>query len=161
MPTCSVSNVKLPSSALTMLRSSWPTQRRPSPSCTAERLSSKHFAVKPLPLLLTSNAHYPPAKPRSGDYNVRMRTFGTGLLCLCLSLLLGCAAAPPSPAPTLIVNTCPTPSPCTLPAAAPMTNGDLNLEVERTEAAWAQCAAKVDAVIACHAQAHPIPELPP
>lgn len=41
-----------------------------------------------------------------------------------------------------------------------MTNGDLNLEVERTEAAWAQCAAKVDAIIACHGQAHLPSELP-
>ncbi|WP_407657374.1 Rz1-like lysis system protein LysC [Kushneria phosphatilytica] len=56
----------------------------------------------------------------------------------------------PSPAPTLIVNRCATPSPCTLPASHPTTNGELHLQLERTEAAWARCAAEVDAIIACH-----------
>ncbi|WP_370625299.1 Rz1-like lysis system protein LysC [Chromohalobacter israelensis] len=65
-------------------------------------------------------------------------------------LLAGCATAPPSPAPMLTVKRCPTPSPCTLPASHPTTNGELNLQLERTEAAWAQCAAQVDAIIQCH-----------
>ncbi|MFC7414770.1 Rz1-like lysis system protein LysC [Larsenimonas suaedae] len=65
-------------------------------------------------------------------------------------LLSGCAATTPSPVPTLIVNRCATPNPCTLPASHPTTNGELHLQLERTEAAWAQCAAEVDAVIACH-----------
>ncbi|WP_413614109.1 Rz1-like lysis system protein LysC [Halomonas sp. FeN2] len=68
-------------------------------------------------------------------------------------LLAGCAAAPPSPAPMLITNQCATPSPCTLPASNPLTNGELDLQLERTEAAWAQCAAEVDAIIACHENA--------
>ncbi|WP_458692919.1 Rz1-like lysis system protein LysC [Modicisalibacter radicis] len=61
-----------------------------------------------------------------------------------------CGSAPPSPAPTLIVNHCATPSPCTLPASSPTTNGELHLQLERTEAAWAYCAAEVDAIITCH-----------
>ncbi|WP_217639876.1 Rz1-like lysis system protein LysC [Halomonas subterranea] len=65
-------------------------------------------------------------------------------------LLAGCAAAPPSPAPRLTINQCATPSPCSLPASQPTTNGELNLQLERTEAAWAQCAAEVDAIINCH-----------
>ncbi|WP_442905396.1 Rz1-like lysis system protein LysC [Halomonas sp. 23_GOM-1509m] len=65
-------------------------------------------------------------------------------------LLVGCANAPPSPAPMLITNQCATPSPCTLLASNPLTNGELDLQLERTEAAWAQCAAEVDAIIACH-----------
>ncbi|WP_422671005.1 Rz1-like lysis system protein LysC [Billgrantia pellis] len=69
-------------------------------------------------------------------------------------LLSGCASAPPSPAPTLIVNRCATPTPCTLPASSPTTNGELNLQLERTEAAWAQCAAEVDAIILCHETSH-------
>ncbi|WP_425348196.1 Rz1-like lysis system protein LysC [Vreelandella olivaria] len=68
-------------------------------------------------------------------------------------MLAGCASAPPSPAPLLTINQCATPSPCTLPASQPTTNGEMHLQLERTEAAWAQCAAEVDAVIACHATA--------
>ncbi|WP_425531563.1 Rz1-like lysis system protein LysC [Chromohalobacter nigrandesensis] len=64
--------------------------------------------------------------------------------------LAGCASAPPSPAPPLIINQCSTPSPCTLPASHPTTNGELHLQLEHTEAAWAQCAAEVDAIIQCH-----------
>ncbi|WP_267902466.1 Rz1-like lysis system protein LysC [Kushneria phosphatilytica] len=64
--------------------------------------------------------------------------------------LSGCATAPPSPAPPIIVKRCATPSPCTLPASHPMTNGELHLQLEKTEAAWASCAAEVDAIIACH-----------
>ncbi|WP_121170904.1 Rz1-like lysis system protein LysC [Kushneria sinocarnis] len=56
----------------------------------------------------------------------------------------------PSPAPTLTVNRCATPDPCTLPASHPTTNGELHLQLERTEAAWARCAAEVEAIIACH-----------
>ncbi|WP_425453270.1 Rz1-like lysis system protein LysC [Kushneria indalinina] len=65
-------------------------------------------------------------------------------------MLSGCASAPPSPAPTLIVNQCATPAPCTLPASHPATNGELHLQLEQTENAWAMCAAEVDAVIQCH-----------
>ncbi|MFC0381395.1 Rz1-like lysis system protein LysC [Chromohalobacter israelensis] len=67
-----------------------------------------------------------------------------------MTLLSACASAPPSPAPPIIVKRCATPSPCSLPASAPMTNGALLEQLERTEAAWAQCAAEVDAIIQCH-----------
>ena len=74
-------------------------------------------------------------------------------LSLLVLLLAGCAAALPSPAPMLIINQCATPSPCTLPASYPQTNGELHLQLERTETACAQCAAEVDAIINCHASA--------
>ncbi|WP_420706095.1 Rz1-like lysis system protein LysC [Halomonas sp. G11] len=68
-------------------------------------------------------------------------------------LLSACASAPPSPAPVLTINQCAIPSPCSLPASNPQTNGELHLQLERTETAWAQCAAEVDAIIACHEDA--------
>uniref|UniRef100_UPI0038F668E0 Rz1-like lysis system protein LysC n=1 Tax=Pseudomonas sp. S07E 245 TaxID=2866278 RepID=UPI0038F668E0 len=61
-------------------------------------------------------------------------------------MLAGCASAPPSPAPTLIVNGCPVVVPCTLQATAPTLNGELLTDQERTELAWAECAAQVDRV---------------
>ena len=81
------------------------------------------------------------------------RLFSRGLILLSLIAFAGCASAPPSPAPTLIVNGCATPSRCTLPASNPSTDGELNLALEQTEMAWASCAAKVDAIISCHAEA--------
>jgi hypothetical protein len=36
--------------------------------------------------------------------------------------------------------------PCHLPASAPASNGALLTDLERTEAAWADCAAQVDMV---------------
>lgn len=44
-------------------------------------------------------------------------------------------------------------SPCTLPAAAARTNGDLNIALERAEAAWGECAAVVDLIVECQAKA--------
>ncbi|WP_394810200.1 Rz1-like lysis system protein LysC [Phytohalomonas tamaricis] len=67
--------------------------------------------------------------------------------------LSACTSTPPTPAPTLIINQCATPSPCTLPASNPNNNGDLNLQLEQSEVAWAQCAVKVDTIINCHANA--------
>ncbi|WP_218187352.1 MULTISPECIES: Rz1-like lysis system protein LysC [unclassified Pseudomonas] len=72
--------------------------------------------------------------------------FANGLTSLCLTLLAGCASAPPSPAPTLIVSGCPVVVPCQLPATAPTRNGQLLTDQERTELAWAECAAQVDRV---------------
>ncbi|WP_428994531.1 Rz1-like lysis system protein LysC [Halomonas elongata] len=68
-----------------------------------------------------------------------------------MSLLSACATETPSPAPPLIVKHCATPSPCTLPASHPTTNGEMHRQLELTEAAWASCAARVDAIIDCHA----------
>ncbi|MEV3802781.1 Rz1-like lysis system protein LysC [Aeromonas veronii] len=64
-------------------------------------------------------------------------------------LLSGCSSAPPSPAPQIIRLTCPAPSRCQLPPAAPRNNGDLLDQLSQTEAAWASCAAKVDSLITC------------
>ena len=69
-----------------------------------------------------------------------------GLPSLCLTLLAGCASAPPLPAPTLIVSGCPAVVPCQLPETRPSHNGDLLTDQERTEAAWAECAAQVDMI---------------
>ncbi|MEB5667403.1 MULTISPECIES: Rz1-like lysis system protein LysC [Aeromonas] len=66
-----------------------------------------------------------------------------------MTLLSGCSSAPPSPAPQIIRLTCPAPSPCQLPPAAPRNNGDLLDQLSQTEAAWASCAAKVDSLITC------------
>ncbi|MEO6919577.1 MAG: Rz1-like lysis system protein LysC [Collimonas sp.] len=60
-----------------------------------------------------------------------------------------CGSIRPPPAPTIIVNACPAITRCQLPAAAPRTNGALLLSLERAEAAWGMCAAKVDAVVDC------------
>ncbi|QYX51505.1 Rz1-like lysis system protein LysC [Pseudomonas sp. S07E 245] len=74
------------------------------------------------------------------------KNYRNGLISLSLTLLAGCASAPPSPAPTLIVNGCPVVVPCTLQATAPTLNGELLTDQERTELAWAECAAQVDRV---------------
>ncbi|WP_313378664.1 Rz1-like lysis system protein LysC [Achromobacter insolitus] len=63
--------------------------------------------------------------------------------------LQGCASVPPSSEVRITTNTCPVVTPCSLPAEAPRTNGDLNLAYERLEAAWRMCAAKVDAIVKC------------
>ncbi|WP_216642245.1 Rz1-like lysis system protein LysC [Pseudomonas putida] len=77
---------------------------------------------------------------------MKTSNFANGLTSLCLTLLAGCASAPPSPAPTLIVSGCPVVVPCQLPATAPTRNGQLLTDQERTELAWAECAAQVDRV---------------
>ncbi|WP_442783679.1 Rz1-like lysis system protein LysC [Collimonas fungivorans] len=61
----------------------------------------------------------------------------------------GCGSIQPPPAPQLTLNACPAVTRCQLPAAAPRTNGALNLALERAEAAWAVCAAEVDMVYFC------------
>jgi hypothetical protein len=86
---------------------------------------------------------------------MKMPNCGPGLVCLCLALLSACASTAPSPAPRLIEQACPIVSPCTLPAVMVRANGDLNLALERAEAAWAECAAVVDMVAACQAKAAP------
>ncbi|CRI54836.1 Rz1-like lysis system protein LysC [Pseudomonas sp. CCOS 191] len=77
---------------------------------------------------------------------MKTSNFANGLTSLCLTLLAGCASAPPSPAPTLIVSGCPVVVPCRLPSTAPARNGQLLTDLERTELAWAECAAQVDRV---------------
>lgn len=78
---------------------------------------------------------------------MKTRNCVNGLISLCLMLLAGCASVPPSSVPALTVSTCPAVVPCQLPASAPRSNGDLLDELDRTEAAWAECAAQIDMVI--------------
>ena len=80
--------------------------------------------------------------------------YAPGLLSLCLMLLAGCGSAPPLPAPTLTVSGCPAVVPCQLPATNPRNNGDQLTDMDRVEAAWADCAAQVD-MIYQHQQAAP------
>nr|WP_238535554.1 Rz1-like lysis system protein LysC [Pseudomonas sp. PAMC 25886] len=80
--------------------------------------------------------------------------YAIGLISLCLTLLAGCASAPLSPAPQLTVTGCPAVVPCQLPATSPRNNGDQLTDQDRTEAAWADCAAQVDMVYK-HQQAQP------
>ncbi|MFB4401252.1 Rz1-like lysis system protein LysC [Pseudomonas inefficax] len=75
-----------------------------------------------------------------------MKNFATGLTSLSLLLLAGCATDPPSSAPTLTVSGWPVVVPCTLQATSPTHNGQLLTDQERTELAWAECAAQVDSV---------------
>ncbi|MPS80910.1 MAG: hypothetical protein E2591_22830 [Achromobacter sp.] len=83
---------------------------------------------------------------------MKIRRFAAGLILCCLILLQGCVSAPPSPAPRLTLNTCAPVTPCSLPAAGPRSHGDLALLIERVEAAWAICAAKVDSIIKCQSE---------
>lgn len=53
------------------------------------------------------------------------------------------------------MQACPAVTRCTLPAVAVKNNGDLNIALERTEAAWAECAAQVDMVAECQDKAAP------
>lgn len=85
---------------------------------------------------------------------MKTTNFANGLISLCLMLLAGCASVPPSPAPPLIVTGCPAVVPCELPATSPRNNGDQLTDQDRTEAAWADCAAQVDMVYK-HQQANP------
>ncbi|MDY7807110.1 Rz1-like lysis system protein LysC [Burkholderia stagnalis] len=70
-------------------------------------------------------------------------------------MLSACKPIPLSPAPTITSNACQTVSPCTLPALAPRTNGDLDAALTSVTAAWATCAARVDMIAACQASARP------
>ncbi|WP_224062009.1 Rz1-like lysis system protein LysC [Dickeya dadantii] len=78
-----------------------------------------------------------------------MRRLNAGLTLLCLMILSGCGSVPPSPVAVLTVNGCPRLTPCRFPAASPQTNGELNNQLDLTEAALADCADQVDMTIAC------------
>ncbi|WP_409309042.1 Rz1-like lysis system protein LysC [Pectobacterium sp. B1J-3] len=64
-------------------------------------------------------------------------------------ILPGCGNDQPSSAVALIVNGCLKLTPCRFPASSPQTNGDLNNQLDETEAALADCAAQVDITIEC------------
>ncbi|WP_237680751.1 Rz1-like lysis system protein LysC [[Erwinia] mediterraneensis] len=63
--------------------------------------------------------------------------------------MCGCAPDRHSPEAILTVNGCPRITRCQLPEAAPRSNGDLNRQLDETEAAWANCADKVDTIVNC------------
>ncbi|WP_429394433.1 Rz1-like lysis system protein LysC [Robbsia andropogonis] len=66
--------------------------------------------------------------------------------------LPACTTVPPSPALSITSNTCPALSPCTMPAMAPQTNAELSDALDTARAAWAACAAQVDAIVQCQAR---------
>lgn len=74
------------------------------------------------------------------------RRLRTGLFSLCQTLLAACTSAPPLPEPQVTVHSCPVVTRCTLPAAAPASNGGLSDDNDTLLAAWADCAAQVDTV---------------
>ncbi|MGA4473871.1 Rz1-like lysis system protein LysC [Ectopseudomonas chengduensis] len=74
------------------------------------------------------------------------RVLKLGGVSLCLALLAGCMSAPPSPEQTLTVTGCPVVTPCSLLPAAPQSNAQLSDDNDYLQAAWAECAAQVDAV---------------
>ncbi|WP_394351241.1 Rz1-like lysis system protein LysC [Metapseudomonas lalkuanensis] len=86
---------------------------------------------------------------------MKTATCSNGLTSLCLLLLTGCASAPPSPERPLTISGCPAVLPCTLPATTPTRSGDLLTDLDRLEAAWAECAAQVDAVYATQQEPQP------
>ncbi|WP_243078904.1 Rz1-like lysis system protein LysC [Pantoea sp. MQR6] len=67
-------------------------------------------------------------------------------------LLSGCAQDRSSPEVRLTVSGCPKITRCQLPESAPRSNGDLNRQLDATEAAWANCADKVDTIVNCQEQ---------
>lgn len=74
----------------------------------------------------------------------RVLVIGAGSLCL--ALLAGCMSAQPSQEQTLTVLGCPVVTPCSLLPAAPQNNAGLSDDNDYLQAAWAECAAQVDAV---------------
>ncbi|WP_235048766.1 Rz1-like lysis system protein LysC [Franconibacter helveticus] len=68
---------------------------------------------------------------------------------LCLLTLSGCKSDRQLPAPQVMPLTCPKIARCQLPASNPATNGELIAAKDAAEAAWAQCAARVDMTVDC------------
>lgn len=77
---------------------------------------------------------------------MKTRSTRAGLISLCLLLLAGCTNAPPSSEPTVTVSGCPIVTRCSLEPAAPTNNGELSDDSDYLLGAWAECAAKVDAI---------------
>lgn len=51
------------------------------------------------------------------------------------------------------MNECIRVQPCSLPAVDALTNGELRAALDQAESAWAECAAVVDQVVKCQAEA--------
>jgi hypothetical protein len=75
-----------------------------------------------------------------------------GLTALCLTMLCACTSAPRSPEPMNSFLQCASVARCTLPAMAPRTNDELRRALDATEAAWGECAARVDLIATCQAR---------
>ncbi|MEX3929963.1 Rz1-like lysis system protein LysC [Paraburkholderia sp. BR10936] len=73
-------------------------------------------------------------------------------------MLCACTSAPRSPEPTNTFLQCAPVTRCTLPATAPRTNDELRRALDVTEAAWGECAARVDMIAACQARGLPLPD---
>ncbi|MFM0561431.1 Rz1-like lysis system protein LysC [Paraburkholderia sediminicola] len=71
-------------------------------------------------------------------------------------MLCACTAAPRSPEPTTGLQCAPV-TRCTLPATAPRTNDELRGALDVTEAAWGECAARVDLIVDCQSKALSFP----
>ncbi|EOV3686962.1 Rz1-like lysis system protein LysC [Yersinia enterocolitica] len=80
---------------------------------------------------------------------MKMKRYAAGLMLPCLMILSGCVSGLPSPGPQITVNGCPKVTACLFPAVSPLTNGDLNDDIDQLEAALHACAAQVDMVLAC------------
>ncbi|WP_368671548.1 Rz1-like lysis system protein LysC [Chromobacterium sp. ASV23] len=73
-----------------------------------------------------------------------------GLALLSLSLLPACSTPPASPpSRPLLIQRCPTVTPCALPALAPTTNTQLADSWQQHRAALEQCAAQIHHIIQC------------
>ncbi|MGC2960172.1 Rz1-like lysis system protein LysC [Paraburkholderia graminis] len=70
--------------------------------------------------------------------------------------LCACTAAPRSQEPTNTLQCAPV-ARCTLPATAPRTNDELRRALDITEAAWGECAARVDLIVDCQSKALSLP----
>src|SRR5690606_415122 len=91
-------------------------------------------------------SNWPSGNKPSRSSPMKTTSCAIGLALACLTLLAACAPVQPSLAPQTIRLGCPAVVPCTLPATSPQENGDLLSDADITEAAWAECAAQVDAV---------------
>ena len=80
---------------------------------------------------------------------MKMKIFGYGLIPFCLMLLSACAQDRPSPEVNLTVSGCPKIPRCHMEPSAPRSNGELLAALDDTQAAWANCADKVDTIVTC------------
>ncbi|MFP6558147.1 Rz1-like lysis system protein LysC [Paraburkholderia sp. B3] len=72
--------------------------------------------------------------------------------------MCACTTGPRSPEPTTSFQQCAPVARCTLPAMALRTNDELRRALDVTEAAWGECAARVDMIATCQAQGLPVPD---
>ncbi|WP_323370362.1 Rz1-like lysis system protein LysC [Pseudomonas helleri] len=84
---------------------------------------------------------------------MKTNSFVIGLLLSCLLLLSACANAPRSSESASTELGCPRVTACRLPPSQPTNNGELLLNPEEAEEAWAACAAQVDMILDCQLKA--------